>query len=174
MELVDNKPVTRPVRRPFVTEGEFGVLISRIFGAKSQATITWNRWDTWQNKRVAVFDFAVDRAHSSWRLTLGVVGPVTVPYHGSVYAQPETGAVWKIESIVDNTPELKLESSQTIVEYQEIQIGTALHLLPVSATDTVRLQHDQIRNELEFKDYRKFEAESTIKFGTADQQPEQH
>jgi hypothetical protein len=168
LELVNNKQVRNGnvrVRRVLSTEGEFGILLSKIFDEDSAATFSWGGWDTVRGHRVAKFDYAIDRKHSSLSLTNFI--KATVSYGGSVYGDPETGAVWRVTSGSTEIPEaVQISSIATTIEYEEVSIGTQKYLLPVTATVLVVAAHDQTRNELRFEGYRKFEAESTISFGS--------
>jgi len=96
-----------------------------------------------------------------------------VPYHGSVYGDPDTGAVWRVTSGSTEIPEeVQIKSIATTVEYDEVPIGNQKYLLPANASVLLAATHDQTRNDMQFTDYRKFEAESTITFGGDDQKPE--
>lgn len=174
LELVNNKQVRdnrARLRSPLSTEGEFGILLSKIFDDASQAKFSWNGWDTVRGHRVARFDYAIDRAHSSMSLTNYV--KAVVPYHGSVYGDPDTGAVWRVTSGTTEIPEeVQIKSIATTIEYDEVTIGSQKYLLPASASVLLAATQDQTRNDMQFTDYRKFEAESTITFGGNDQKPE--
>jgi hypothetical protein len=177
LEMVNNKQVragTRPrARIPLSTEGEFGILVSKIFDEASQAKFKWSGWETVRGHRVAKFNYAIDREHSTLSLTNYI--KATVPYHGSVAADPATGAVWHVTSGSDEIPEeLQIKSIATEVEYDQVKIGNQDYLLPVSATVLLVTPQDQVRNEMAFEGYRKFEAESSITFGGSDtnQQPQ--
>lgn len=168
LELVNNKPLRSGrmrLRRPLSTEGEFGVLLSRIFDESSNAKFAWDGWDTIHGHHVAKFNYAIDREHSSMSLTNYV--KATVAYGGSIYGEPETGAVWRVTSGSTEIPEeLQMKSIATTVDYDQVPIGTQTYLLPTSATVLVVADHDQTRNEMNFTGYQKFEAESTITFGS--------
>jgi hypothetical protein len=174
LELVNNKQVRdnrARLRSPLSTEGEFGILLSKIFDDASQAKFSWGGWDTVRGHRVAKFDYAIDRVHSSMSLTNYV--KAVVPYHGSVYGDPDNGAVWRITSgTTEIPPAVQIKSIATTVEYDEVSIGNQNYLLPANATVLLAADQEQTRNEMQFTDYRKFEAESTITFGGQDQKPE--
>ena len=167
--LVNDKPIRpgrRPWRTPLVTEGEFGTLLERVLGPDNGAIFTWARWETIRNKRAAVFDYTVDKAHSSLSLSLSGYVKATVPYTGSVYADPDTGAIWRItDSANEIPPELQTESIGTTIDYAEATIGDAKYLLPLEATVSMQTDRNQVRNEIQFQHYRKFETDSNITFG---------
>jgi hypothetical protein len=167
LELVNNKQVRNSnarVRRILSTEGEFGILLSKIFDQDSAAQFSWGGWDSARGHRVARFDYSIDRQHSTLSLTNYI--KATVAYKGSLYGDPETGAVWRVTSGSTEIPGgLQISSIATTIEYEEVLIGSQKYLLPASAIVLVVAERDQTRNELRFEGYRKFEAESTISFG---------
>jgi hypothetical protein len=169
LELVNGKQLQQVKRRwrtPLVSEGEFGVLLSRVLGPDSEAVFTWNRWDSLRGKRVAVFDYTVDKAHSTLSLRLSDLAKAIIPYHGSVYADPATGAVLRITDTATDIPRsLRTEQISTEIDYDEVAIGGATYLLPTEAAVSVLLPRSKVRNELTFRGYQKFEAQSDIKFG---------
>jgi hypothetical protein len=169
LELVNGRQlheVKRRWRTPLVTEGEFGVLLSRVLGPDTEAVFAWNRWDSFRGRRVAVFDYNIDKEHSTLSLRLSDLAKATIPYHGSVYAEPGTGAVWRITDTATEIPRsLQTEEISTEIDFDQIAIGGATYLLPAEAVVSVLLPRSKVRNELTFRDYRKFEAQSDIKFG---------
>jgi hypothetical protein len=168
LELVNGKPVAavkKAWRAPLRSEGEFGILLSQVLGKDSEANYSWSRWDVLNGKRVAVFDFDVDKDHSTLRLTLSDLAKAVVPYHGSIYANPQTGAVWRIaDDATEIPPALLTREIGTTVDYSEVAIAGRTYLLPMKAAVSVLLDSQRIRNEIEFTEYRKFEADSTITF----------
>lgn len=178
LQLVNGRQVEvwrRPARTPLVTEGEFGILLAQVLGDESGAAFLWNRWDDLRGKRVAVFDYAVDRAHSTLSLSLSDLARAVIPYSGSVYADAETGTVLRITDTASEIPAaLKTEEISTTVDYEETQIGGSSYILPSHATVSLLLKKKKVLNQMEFQDYRKFEADSAITFGPgASPSPEQ-
>jgi hypothetical protein len=167
--LVNGKPVEPGQKRwhtPLITEGEFGILLSRVLGEESQAYFTWSRWETLREKRLAVFDYTVDKQHSTLTLSLSDLAKATVPYSGSVWADPVTGAVWRItDAASDIPPALLTRGISTTIDYGEVLIGEKKYLLPLEATVALLLETKRVRNEMEFQGYRKFEADTVITFG---------
>lgn len=170
LEAVNHMPVGqvhKAWRRPLTTEGEFGDLLATVLAESSAAKITWNRWDSVNGKRVAVFDYAIDQEHSSLRVSRNDMAHAVLAYSGSVFADPVSGEVWRVTDFTTDAPrELRLKETRTSVDYAETAIGGNRYALPKHAT-VVNVGFDEaLRNEIEFSDYRKFEAESTIKFDT--------
>jgi|SRR5579863_995683 len=176
LDSVNGKPVHPGEKRwhgALTTEGEFGILLSRVLGPDSEAWFTWSHWETLRGKVLAVFDFTVDKEHSTLSLNLSDLAKAVVPYHGSVYADPATGAVWRITDAASDIPaKLLTREISTTIDYDEILIADRKYLLPVQAIvsltlETKTLETKKVRNEMEFQGYRKFEADSAITFGSA-------
>ncbi len=172
LDLVNGKPAD-PTKRhwhtPLVSEGEFGLLLSGVLGPSGEAWFTWRGWKTLRGKRLAVFDYSVDKQHSTLSLSLSDLAKAIVPYRGSVFADPATGAVWRITEEATEIPHaLMTREISTTIDYSEKTIGDKRYLLPVEAVVSLLLEHRKVRNEIEFHDYRKFEADSSITFGTVE------
>ena len=172
VEFVNDKPAKHPTvesRTPLTTEGEFGMLLDSILGSSSAAAFSWKGWDQVRGRSAAVFDYAVDKAHSRLSLSLSDVAHAVVAYHGSIYADPSTGAVWRVTNAITDIPaEVQTKSIATTIEYDETAIGGATYLLPVEARVTLFTGSRNLRNEIEFRNYRKFEADSTIIYRTGE------
>ncbi|HZQ54754.1 MAG TPA: hypothetical protein VFB14_21305 [Bryobacteraceae bacterium] len=168
LELVNNRPVQSKMRfwrTPLVTEGEFGMLLEDIFRASSHARFQWDHWDSVQGKQLAVFNFFIDKQHSTLRLSLSDLAKAIVPYHGSIYADSDSGEIWQVTNTVSEIPgALQTKSLTTTIKYGKIDIGGKTYLLPVHATVMVVTNVERDRNEIDFTGYRKFEAESTITY----------
>ncbi len=170
--MVNNKPVRpggRSRRSPLTTEGEFGILLANIFDPVTEASFSWGGWEDFRGHRVAKFDYSVDRAHSTLSLSLSDLAKAVVPYHGSVYADAASGAVYRITSETTAIPEqVQTKSIATTVDYDTVRIGSQDYLLPVQAKVLLVTDRNNIRNEMQYEAYRKFEADSTITFGSPD------
>jgi hypothetical protein len=157
-------------------------------GAK--AAITWNRWDTARNHRLAVFDYCVSKEDSHYLATgfpkmarvphspegIPFSGPVTdipysvnVPYSGEIWVDPESGGVWRLTDVATEFPaRLKGRRASSATEYDSVTLGAATYLLPVAHTVVLDTVTERLRPEYAYRNYRKFEADSSITFFTAD------
>jgi hypothetical protein len=140
-----------------------------LFADASNASFDWNRWDTLNGRRVAVLDYKIDKDHSQLRLGANYIKDITVPYHGSFYGDPTTGEIFQIISIASDIPtELPQREVATTVAYDFVTIGTNRFLLPSHVTVIMKTDRNSVRNESDFREYKKFEAESTLKFDSDD------
>jgi hypothetical protein len=173
LERVNDRPIrpgARPWRMPLQTEGEFGILLANIFSTASEAAFAWKGWEVVRGRRLAVFDFSIDVEHSTLILNRSDLAKATVAFHGTVYGDPETGAIWRITDAASDLPkEVQTRSISTAIDYHQVAIGEKSYLLPVQASIWVATEANNIRNDLEFRNYRKFETDSVIKFASADQ-----
>jgi hypothetical protein len=172
LELVNEKPIRIGMRRwraPLSTQGEFGILLANIFASESDATFVWRGWQDLRGRRVAVFDYAIDQAHSTLKLSLVDLAEAVIPYHGSVYGDPQTGAIWRIEDAADDLPKaVDTNSISTTIDYDDVPIGSKQYLLPSHASILATTDASNIRNELEFRNYQKFETDSVIKYASVE------
>lgn len=166
LELVNGKPV-RPghfVNQPLETAGEFGDLVSKVLDANTSAQISWNRWEELGGHQLAVFEYVVDQQHSTLSVGLGGVA-TTVPYRGLIYADPETGQLWRITSSPFDIPaEMATKSVTTVIDYGPVDIGNRHFVLPVTASVLLDTGEKNILNKVSFNQYRKFEVEAKITF----------
>jgi ribosomal protein L39E len=172
LAAVNDKPLEerkKGWRHPMQTEGEFGPLLANLFSDASAAQFDWDRWEDLNGRRLAVFDYKIDKEHSQAKLGDTYVHDVTVPTYGSVFGDPATGEVFKISSDITDIPsELAQREADTTITYDYVTIGTNKYLLPSHVTVVMKTRDSSLRNESDFRDYKKFEAESTLKFGGDD------
>jgi len=147
--------------------GEFGTILGNLFAPQSAAEFKYVQADTIEHRSASIFDFKVLRVRSNWKIW--VPGQYVVPqYKGSVWIDDKTAQVLRIEMQAKEIPEAFPEVSvETAVDYDTISLGAAdRFLLPVhaEALSCWRNSNECQRNAIEFRNYHKFEGESTIKF----------
>ncbi len=169
LELINGQPPRslkqRIGHRPLVTEGEFAILLSNVFGTSSNATFQWKGWISFGGRRLAAYDYSIDQEHSTLKLTKNDSAQAVLPYHGSVYADPENGAIWHISDEANEIPrEIETRSIATSIDYRTVMLGDIAYLLPDQASVQVDTNSGFLKNDIYFKNYQKFEAQSTITF----------
>lgn len=175
LDRVNGKPIKpgqKPWKTPLVTEGEFGALLGTVLGPDSPAVFSWRGWETLRGKRLAVFDYSVDKEHSTLTLRLSDLAKAAIPYSGAVYGDPDTGAVWRITDSSSDIPAvLATREISTTIDYSETPIGDKSYVLPVEAVVSLLTEDKKVRNEIAFENYRKFDTGSVIHFGSDSDTP---
>lgn len=169
--LVDGKPT----RQTFATlegtvgSGEFGTTLSAVFDPDSQTSFHWQSWKNVRKHRLCVFGYEVNGAHSRYRLETAADGRTVeadVGYHGVVEIDADTAEVLHLEYMADHIPEaLQLRYAETTVDYALADVGGREYLLPARSETEMRGQVQFVRNVVEFREYHKFAADSTVDFG---------
>jgi hypothetical protein len=78
----------------------------------------------------------------------------------------ETGDVLRLTYIADSIPkDYPIRSSSTSVSYDFFDVGGRPYLLPASSETEMRSSEMWAKNHTDYRDYRKFSADSTIRFG---------
>lgn len=152
--------------------GEFADLMRSIFDPASQADFGWDHWGTLRGQRMAVFNYYIDSGHSSFRIIYEGGAPdqqqIVTAYKGLVYADPNTGAISRITfNAVDIPRTFPIKETLDILDYGEQQIAGNTYICPLRAELFMRSGDQKSRNDIEFRDYRKFETGFVIQYGSA-------
>ena len=171
--LVNGKPASlayESLNAGAIASGEFGGILKSIFDPASQASFHWGRWTNERGRHVAVFTFEVDAAYSNYYLEHREsrdVRRAIVGYHGTVEIDSETGEVLHFYHVADRIPkELDYSKADTSVDYDFTEIAGRKYLLPSHSVTELMGTNLWNKNESEFREYRKFEASSSVDFGT--------
>jgi hypothetical protein len=152
-----------------ISVGEFGLILQQIFYPDSQAVFTWEKWTKVGQRRAAVYLYQVDVPHSRYSLNfLASAGLIQarVGYHGMVEVDRETGDVRRLTYIADTIPKTyPIYSATTTVNYDFSDVGGKQYLLPASSETEMHSPELWARNHTKYREYRKFSADSTIRFG---------
>ncbi len=146
--------------------GEFGTILLEILAPFTAADFGVRGSSSSAGVPSRVYDFSVDKTHSRWRVQ--TLGQVYVPaYKGAIWIEPSTGRVLRIEMQARGLPEeFPMDTVETAIDYQKVHIGEKDYLLPVHA-ETLSCQRGTSmcsRNVIDFRNYHKFQGESSITF----------
>ena len=111
-----------------------------------------------------VFQFEVSRAKSNFILHSGQTVEAAA-YTGRVFIDEETGMVRRLT--IEGTglsKDFGLQSPSLSLDYGAVKVGEKDYLLPLRSTLQLRQSKTFVRNETVFRAYRKFQADSQIKF----------
>jgi len=156
--------------------GEFADLMRSIFDPKSQAQFGWDHWGTLRGQRMAVFNYFIDSGHSSFSITYDEGRAdeqrIYTAYKGLIYADPNTGAIARITfNAVDIPKSFPVQEAVDILDYGEQEISGHTYICPLSAKLFMRSRDQKSRNDIEFRNYRKFETGFSIQYDAAEAPP---
>lgn len=144
--------------------GEFASTLLSLFWPKTDAEFHFARTTTVNGNESTVYDFSVRQANSTWNVNAD--GRSAKPaYKGSVWIDNESARVRRLEmQAVDAPAYLSLDTVEMYVDYETVRIGSQEYLLPAASENLAcwRGTEKCARNKIEFRNYRKFGAESTI------------
>ena len=157
----DNTPIEKTGVR---ARNEFGSLLRGLFDPKLGATYHWAGRSMTLGVLCQVFEIEVSKAKTNFVLHNGnMVEPVA--YHGRVFIDDETGMVRRLT--IEGTglsKDFGLQSPSLSLDYGMVKIGEDDYLLPLRSVLQLRQAKVFVRNEAVFRGYRKFGAESHIKY----------
>jgi len=163
------------------SSGEFGSILKGIFEPSTETQFGWERWTTLRKRLTYVFNYSVSQPRSTYRITHYVTpnssegAQSMVPgYHGLVYVDKESLKVMKITLEVENLPPgFPIRRVNLSLDYGPARIGDRDYVLPLQAE--LRSSGDnrfEVKNDIEFRMYRKFGTDTSIKFDTPAPLPE--
>ncbi|MBS1873135.1 MAG: hypothetical protein JSU00_07960 [Acidobacteria bacterium] len=166
--LVNSRPVEMAHDKlgGATSSGEFGSVMREIFDPTSETRFEWERWGTLRGHRMHVFSYRVEQSRSQYSIySEEVKQRIIAAYHGLIYVDKETSAVMKITLSADEIPSgFPVREVNLSLDYDHVSISDHEFILPLKAVLTSRQGAKYLnRNEVEFRMYRKFSAESTIK-----------
>ena len=165
---VGNKSVNTPMDQIAGTRstGEFSTLLEQLF-ENGAVKFRSGGQDTIRSRPALVYSFEIPRELSHWQIAV----PSQLYYpaiKGSVWIDKQTSRVLRIEQQGRGLPALfPLDTIETSADYDFVRLGTSgPYLLPVEAEvlSCHRGTGFCSRNKIEFRNYRKFGAETNITF----------
>jgi hypothetical protein len=163
-----------------VSEGEFGSIMAGIFDPKSGTEFGWGRWTTWGGRLTYVFTYRVPQPLSTYRISQYTSASDTdrvsaiAGYHGEVFVDKETPTVRYIQLETEGLPpDFPIKDVHLTLRYNTTKIGDNDYVLPERAE--LRSRDDRnvlVKNNIEFRMYQKFGADTAIQFDTPEPLPE--
>ena len=187
------KPEKSKTEDKYLTaNGTFGLILGTVivdaFAAPTK--LTWNRWEQGAGGSLAVFRYVVplEKSHYQVEYCCRLDGDGTgnfqkvTGYHGEIAINPASGVVLRLVLEADLNQFVPVDRSETMVEYGPVEIGGKTYICPVRSVSISRdrtvipsTEWDEsfktfgpymtMLNDVAFKDYHIFRAESHILSG---------
>jgi len=148
--------------------GDFGSMMREVFEPSSEAHFEWDHWGTLRGRRVMAFSYRIAQDRSQYRISVedGKLTIVTA-YHGLVEVDPDSHAVMRVVSEAEDVPDgFPVRSVKTVLDYDYTDLSGHTFLLPLKARVDAAFSDVLQRIDEEFRLYRKYSADSEIKFDT--------
>jgi hypothetical protein len=165
---LNGKPTSQAVEKTGTwSTGEFVTTLRDILSPLTAASFTRRRDDTIANRPAFIYDFTVRQSTSHWTIVTQDGRKFSPAYTGSLWIDKETRQVLRIEqratALPPDFPYLKVEST---LDYDFVRIEARTFLLPVHSENLTcqRGTFNCWRNEIAFRNYRKFATDTNIKF----------
>ncbi|GAB4360136.1 MAG: hypothetical protein OHK0021_04270 [Bryobacter sp.] len=147
--------------------GEFGNLLREIFEPTTQTDFLWERWGTLRGKRNHVFRYRVSKSTSQWSIVYEKSMSIQPGYTGFIYADADNGMITRVTLEAQEIPSyFPIQMAKTQLDYDYTDIAGNTYLLPLRAEVKMREGKNLVRNDIEFRNYRKFGADTSITFDT--------
>jgi hypothetical protein len=164
---VNGRPTTRPEDTGAWSTGEFQVTLDDILSPMTAAAFKPDGEDRLGNRAALVYTLSVEQPHSHWILMSENGRQYKPAYRGRIWIDKDTRRVLRIEQQALGLPrDFAYDKAESMVEYGYVSIEGTRYLLP---TQSVNMSCNTgssgcSRNVIEFRNYRKFSADSNITF----------
>jgi hypothetical protein len=156
-----------------ISTGEFGSMMKEIFEPSTEAAFGFERWTTWRGRRTLVFNYRVEKSRSQYHVVAERTQDYVPAYHGLIYVDRDTTMVMRLTMDINEFPVgFPIQEVHNSLDYDFQKIGDHEYVLPLRAEVRSRSGRAQVKNEVEFRMYRKFGAEASITFDTPEPLPD--
>lgn len=144
--------------------GEFGTTLKDLMADNTNAKFTPRaKSSEAAGIQARVYDFSVAKEGAHWQIRYG--RPAYPPYQGAIWIDPESARVLRIEMDTHQLPpDYDISKVEMTIDYDWVEIAGKRYLLP-TRSQNLACKTDSVtcwRNEIEFRGYRKFGAESQV------------
>jgi hypothetical protein len=164
---INGRATKRPIEKSGAwSTGEFVTVLQDVFSRATNATFAKRGEDRSGPRPMLVYDYTVQQPNSHWTVH-GNAGTYAPGYKGSVWIDKETHRATRIEMRSVSFPtEFPYDKVELTLDYAPVRIDNATFLLPVHSENLScqRNTNNCSKNVIEFRNYRKFTAESNIQF----------
>jgi len=158
-----------------ISRGEWATVLAEIFEPSTNTDFHWQRWGTLRGHLTDVYQYTVQQEYS--QETIGYGDPpnnqkITAGFHGLLYVQNSPkNVILRLTVIPDIPPSFPVQDVDQTVDYDYQDISGEKFLLPLHSQVKMRNGHIADMNEIEWRQYRKYSADTSITFDTADDKP---
>lgn len=148
------------------SSGEFGSILHAIFAENSHTEFSWERLAKLRTRIMYVIAFEIPASRSTYTIYhAGSQRKITAGQRGVVYADRDTGMIMRIKlECTEIPPDYPIQKVDLDLNYDFIKINEREFVLPLRSELRSKEGSYLVKNETDFRLYRKFGTESEIKF----------
>ncbi len=165
--LINGKPPKEAIEKTGTwSTGEFSSVLQDILLPQTNADFHNKRSTTIVNRAAFRYDFSVEQPNSHWHIYASAQSYLP-EYTGAIWVDKENYRVLRIELSARNMPKaFPLDTVESAVDYDYVLIGDGKFLLPVHSESLSCERGTSIcsRNVIDFRNYKKFGADTSITF----------
>lgn len=149
------------------SSGEFGSVMKSIFSPETEAEFAWQNWFTLRGRKMHVYSYRVLVSNSNYHIKVPERKlDLVTGYHGLVFIDAQRHMVHRITLHPDGVPpSFPIQDVSLALDYEYNRIGDADYLLPLQFELRSREGKLLVKNDVDYDNYRKFTADSSITFG---------
>lgn len=152
------------------SSGEFGSVMKGLFAPDTGTEFTWQSYFTIRGRKMHVYAYSVRKDRSNYHIVVpeGSVDFVAA-YHGLIFLDVRNHFVHRITLHADGIPSsFPVQDVSLALDYEYTRIGDGDYLLPLTFELRSREGTALIKNDVDYEEYRRFGADTNIRFGEAD------
>ncbi|MDP9052916.1 MAG: hypothetical protein M3N93_01225 [Acidobacteriota bacterium] len=151
-----------------LSRGDFGTMLREIFAPESDAEFHWERWGNIDSHWMNVYTYLIDQIHSHETLDFDHSQQSTPGYHGEVFVEKGPNVIWRITVEPEPPASFPMQNIHEQLDYRYTDISGQKFLLPQRGEIVMRSQGVGSKNEIDFRTYRKYSADTSITFDDGD------
>jgi hypothetical protein len=166
--LVDGRRSPNPAEKTGAwSTGEFVTTLRDLLSPETDAAFVRAGEDTMVGRAAYRYDFSVRKANSHWVIVNQDGRSEKPDYSGTVWIDKESRRVLRLEMRTNSFPAgFTYDKAESSIDYGFVRIGSGNYLLPVKSANLACMSGTGscMKNEIDFRNYRKFTAESEVTF----------
>ena len=164
---INGRITKRPIEKSGSwSTGEFVTVLQDVLSRMTNAAFVKRGEDRIAQRKAFVYDYTVKQTNSHWTV-VATEASYRPAYQGAIWIDKETHRVLRIEMRSLSLPsDFPFEKAELILDYDSVRIDNGVFLLPVHSENLLCTRDSDLcsRNVIDFRNYRKFTAESNIQF----------
>ena len=151
-----------------ISSGEFGTVMKGIFAPDTGTQLTWERFFNLRGRKTHVYSYRVQASRSDYHIVVPLKKLEFVAgYHGLIFIDDTRHLVHRITLHADAIPpNFPVQDVSLALDYDYTRIGDADYLLPLEFELRSREGVQLIKNDVTYRGYSKFAADTNIRFDT--------